>query len=335
MGRMIDAERAWAEERVPELVGRLLRDESVLEIASRRGPDGALVVDCGVVARGSWEAGRRLAMISHAGMMRATLGMCEVAGAAVPELVCDSWRPALSTYGLQVSFALSEVDPGIRVSGPVRAAIDGWEGISTSRGLRDGQTFPWGVAMVEAERLPDGDVVSAIAQRARLRTEDLTLLVVPGNSLAGVAQIAGRLNECVLFTLAQSLGLDPECVVGMLGAVPLAPCGADVHVMQDDMIHYAGRVAMTVDAPPSWNLQAVADALVFASSPAHGRLFAELLAEAGGVFEAIPGLTDLNKVAQLTVTDRRSGRTASAGTLDAAILARAAARAKGSRDESC
>ncbi len=335
MARMTGAEQAWAAARVTELVAALLRDAPVLDIASHCGPGDAMVVDCGVDVRGSWEAGRRIAVLSSAGMMNATLGVSDVARLALPELVSDSWRPYASTHGLQVSFALSEVDPAIRISGPVRAAID--DGLRATSAAAEGAACrdanPWGVAVVESDRLPDEAVVAAIALRAGLRPDELTLLVVPSSSLAGVTQIAGRLNECVLFTLDQSLRLDPKFVLGILGAVPIAPCGAGAFATQDDMIHYAGRATMVVDAPASWNLQAVADGLVFRSSPAYGRLFSELLAEAGGVFEAIPGLNDLNKVAQIAVVDRRTARTATAGAVDAAILVDAAKRAGRGRDD--
>ena len=332
--------RAWAEARVSELVDELVRDAAVLEIEAIAGPRGARIVDCGVEVRGSWEAGRRLAVLSHAGMMKATLGVREIAGLPLPELVCDSWRPAVSTHGLQVSFALAEIDPAIRISGPIRAAVDGLpcEARSLGRASRRlsaaRRVVPWGVAIVESERLPDAEVVSVIASRAGLDVGDLTLLVAPSRSLAGVTQIAGRLNECVLFTLDQSLRLDPTCVMGILGATPIAPSGIRAPLTQDDMIHYAGRVTMVVDAPATWNLRAVAEGLVFRSSPAYGRRFGELLAEAGGVFEAIPGLTDLNKVAEISVVDRSTGRVATAGAVDEGILGEALARAEEGLDGS-
>lgn len=325
-------EQEWAGVRTAALVRSLVEDAPILEVDVRPGHAGALILDCGVAARGSWEAGRRIAELAHGGMMRATLGMTDVQGIPLPELVGDSWRPFFSIQGLQVSFALDEVDAAIRVSGPVRACMDGR--LDRPSDLVDG-VCSWGVAIVEATRLPNADVVEAIARRAGLRPEELTLVVVPSNSLAGVAQLAGRLNECVVFTLDQSMGLDPRCVVSILGAVPLAPCGGEgtPAVTQDDMIHYAGRATMVVEAAPHWDLKAIAGALVFRSSPAYGRLFSEFLAEAGGVFEAIPGLSDLNKVARITLVDRTTGRMASAGAVDVELLASALGRADGGRHE--
>jgi len=322
------AEQEWAGVRTAALARSLVEDAPILEVDVRPGHAGALILDCGVATRGSWEAGRRVAELAHGGMMKATLGMTDVLGTLLPELVGDSWRPFLSIQGLQVSLALSEVDAGIRISGPVRACMDGR--LSRPSDLVDG-VCSWGVAVVEATRLPNADVVEAIARRAGLRPAELTLVVVPSNSVAGAAQLAGRLNECVVFTLGQSIGLDPRCVVSILGAVPLAPCGGEgiPGVTQDDMIHYAGRVAMIVEAAPHWDLKAIAEALVFRSSPTYGRLFSELLAEAGGVFEAIPGLSDLNKVARITLVDRTTGRMASAGAVDVRLLASALERTEG------
>jgi methenyltetrahydromethanopterin cyclohydrolase len=323
-------EQEWVAARTAALVRSLVEDAPILEVDVRPGHAGALILDCGVAERGSWEAGRRVAELAHGGMMKATLGMTDVLGIQLPELVGDSWRPFLSIHGLQVSFALDEVDAAIRVSGPVRACIAGQMDRPSDV---VGGVCPWGVAVVEAGRLPNADVVEAIARRAGLRPAELTLIVVPSNSLAGVVQIAGRLNECVVFTLDQSMGLDPCRVVSILGAVPLAPCGGQgiPGVTQDDMIHYAGHVTMIVEAAPSWDLTAIARALVFRSSPAYGRLFSELLAEAGGVFEAIPGLSDLNKVACITVVDRTTGRVASAGSVDVNLLASAFEQAEGGR----
>lgn len=322
------AEQEWAGARTAALVRSLVEDAPILEVDVRPGHAGALILDCGVATRGSWEAGRRVAELAHGGMMKATLGMTDVLGIPLPELVGDSWRPFLSIHGLQVSFALDEVDAAIRVSGPVRACMDGR--LHRPSDLVDG-VCSWGVAVVEATRLPNADVVEAIARRAGLRPAELTLVVVPSNSVAGVVQLAGRLNECVVFTLGQSIGLDPRCVVSILGAVPLAPCGGEgiPGVTQDDMIHYVGRVAMIVEAAPHWDLKAIAEALVFRSSPTYGRLFSELLAEAGGVFEAIPGLSDLNKVARITLVDRTTGRMASAGAVDVRLLASALERTEG------
>jgi methenyltetrahydromethanopterin cyclohydrolase len=317
---MNEALRAWVARRTADLVAELRADAPALGIEEARGPGGATVLDCGAAAPGSWEAGRRVAVLAHGGLMDARLGVTELCGIVLPEFVGDSWSPADSAYGLQVSLPLSEVDPAIRISGPIREQLAATE--SRPRWAGTG-TNPWGVAVVEAAGLPGLDAVLAIADRAELPAAELTLVVVPSASPAGLAQIAGRLNESVLFTWCESLGLPARHVLGIVGSAPIAPVApaGEVLVTQDDMIHYAGRATVLVDAPPACDLDRVAAELTFGSTAAHGRLFSALLAEAGGVFEAIPGIADLNKIARITLVDRSTGRIAIAGTVDERILA--------------
>ncbi len=317
---MNEALRTWVARRTAKLAAELMADAPTLEIEAVRGPGGAAVLDCGVSALGSWEAGRRIAVLAHGGMMDAHLGVTELCGIVLPEFVGDSWSPVDSAYGLQVSLPLSEVDPAIRISGPIRERLvatgprPSWAG--------EGKT-PWGVAVVEAPELPGPETVEAIADRAELSSSELTLVVVPSSSPAGAAQIAGRLNESVLYTWCESLGLAARRVLGIVGSVPIAPAApaGEAVVTQDDMIHYAGRATVLVDAPPATDLDRIAEQLTFGSTTARGRLFSALLAEAGGVFEAIPGIADLNKIARITLVDRSTGRVAMAGSADERILA--------------
>jgi methenyltetrahydromethanopterin cyclohydrolase len=317
---MNDALRAWVARRTAELVAELIEDAPALGVGVTNAAGGVTVLDCGVSAPGSWEAGRRIAVLAHGGMLDARIGLTELCGVILPEFLADSWSPADSAYGLQVSLPLSEVDPAIRISGPVRERLvpaghrPQWTGTGTN---------PWGVVVVEAARLPGSEVVAAVADRAGLPPSALTLVVVPSASPAGAAQVAGRLNESVLFTWCESLGLAADRVLGIVGSVPIAPVapGKEMPVTEDDMIHYAGRATVLVDAPPSCDLDWITEQLTFGSTTARGRLFSALLAEAGGVFEAIPGIADLNKIARVTLVDRWTGRVVTAGTADERILA--------------
>ncbi|MDD4904218.1 MAG: methenyltetrahydromethanopterin cyclohydrolase [Candidatus Bipolaricaulis sp.] len=316
---MNGALRAWVARRTSEIVAALIDDAPALGIRVAHGPGGTTILDCGVSAPGSWEAGRRVSILAHGGMMDAHLGVTELCGVVLPEFVGDSWSPADSAYGLQVSLPLSEVDPAVRISGPIRERLGG----AGTRPLWGGTgANPWGTAIVEAAALPGPDIVEAIARRAELSPSALTLVVVPSTSLAGGTQVAGRLNESVLFTWCDSLGLPADRVLGIVGSVPIAPVAADARpaVTQDDMIHYAGRATVLVNLPPTANLERIAENLTFGSTKACGCLFSTLLAEAGGVFEAIPGIRDLNKIACITLVDRSTGRVAMAGTADERIL---------------
>lgn len=319
--RMISAPQIeWIAARSAALLLGLKQDASVLGLDVSRLEAGATLIDCGVSVPGSIEAGRRITEMSHGGMASVRIGIAQFAEISLPELVLDSWLPALSAYGLQVSVPLSEIDPAIRISGPILARFDDSRLQANREELND---QAWGIAVVESDRLPHADVVEALAQRSGLPVSQLTCLVVPTGSVAGVTQIAGRINESVIFTMEESLGMDCACVSQLFGSVPIALAATFDEsriVTQDDFIHYLGRVVLTVDATPDIDLANLAEQLTFRSTSIYGTLFSELLAAAKGVFEAIPGLVDLNKVAQVTVIDQRSGAATSAGEPCPSIL---------------
>ena len=120
--------------------------------------------------------------------------------------------------------------------------------------------------------------------------------------------------------------MDAACVSHITGSVPIAPSIARLgqtvapRLLADDFIHYAGCATISLRLPPGLHVSKIADQLVFRSCRHYGHLFAELLEAAGGVFEAIPDLTHLNKIAQITVNDETTGSVAHAGAIDPRIL---------------
>jgi methenyltetrahydromethanopterin cyclohydrolase len=278
-------------------------------------PCGATLIDAGVDVLGSFEAGLRLIEICHGGLANASLGLADIGGFLLPQVTVESFHPTISTYGLQASYPLSADEPGIRVSGPIRLYLDGT--IATEN--------PAAIAVIESDRLIGDEVALALAERSNLPPRSLTLIVVPGWSVAGAVQIAGRVNESVIFTLEESLKVDSRKVVQMIGQAPVCPVGRidspeEKRPYPDDFIHYAGEVFFTLLASPADDLERLARLLSFASTSIYGSLFHDTLAAAGGVFEAIPDLIHINKPAQVTIEDLSTGRAARAGVKDVALL---------------
>ena len=317
---LLATQRDWIATRSTALLHGLEQDASILGLDVSYLENGATIIDCGVNVPGSLEAGRRITELSQGGMASAHIGTAEIASIVLPELTVDSWLPALSAYGLQVSVPLSEIDPAIRISGPILARLADSRLDVRREELRG---TAWGIAVVESSELPKHEITDALASLSGLPTNNLTLIVVPAGSVTGVTQIAGRINESVIFTMEESLGIDCSCVSQLLGAVPVAlptDVGVRFPVTPDDFIHYLGRVTLIIDRDLDMDLAQLATKLTFRSTPIYGKLFGELLAAAGGVFEAIPGLVDLNKVAQITVINQKSGETFSAGQRYESIL---------------
>jgi methenyltetrahydromethanopterin cyclohydrolase len=274
-----------------------------------------MLIDAGVDVLGSFEAGRILIEICHGGLANASLGLTDIGGTLLPQVTVESFRPTISTYGLQASYPLSTDEPGVRLSGPIRLYLDGAVVMEN----------PAAIAVIESDHLLDDEFALALAERSNLSPQSLTLIVVPGWSVVGAVQIAGRVNESVIFTLEESLKVDSRKVKHMIGQAPVCPVSQidspeEKRPYPDDFIHYAGEVVLTLLASPEDDLERLAHLLSFASTSIYGSLFHDVLAVAGGIFEAIPDLIHINKPAQVTIEDLSTGRAAHAGVKDVALL---------------
>ena len=280
---------------------------------ARTMPCGATLIDAGVDAPGSFAAGLRLIELCHGGLASAALGLVELNGFVLPQVTVESLHPAFSTYRLQASYPVNVETPEIRVCGPIRLWLD--------QTVADESPIP-GTAVIESDRLPDDTTALTIAEHSGLPPRSLVLIVAPATSLVGATQIAGRVNECVIFTLAESIHFDLNKIRHIVGQAPICPVGrsAQEQPYPDDFIHYAGKAMLALTAAPEDDLESLVHQLTFASTPIYGTFFYELLAQAGGVFENIPELIDINKPAQVTINDLATGRTVHAGSPDIARL---------------
>ena len=308
-------QQASIAQRSNKLVSALIERAWEYGLVVQTLPCGATLIDAGVDVAGSFEAGRILIEICHGGLANASLGLTNLGGFLLPQVTVESFHPTISTYGLQASYPLSADEPGIRVSGPIRLYLDGEVAMEN----------PGAIAVIESDCLLGDEVALALAERSNLSPQSLTLIVVPGWSLVGAIQIAGRVNESVIFTLEESMKIDSRKVVQMIGQAPVCPVARidspeEKRPYPDDFIHYAGEVVLTLLASPEDDLERLAHLLSFASTSIYGSLFHDVLAAAGGIFEAIPDLIHINKPAQVTIEDLSTGRTAHAGAKDVALL---------------
>ncbi|HQB81669.1 MAG TPA: methenyltetrahydromethanopterin cyclohydrolase [Bacillota bacterium] len=279
---------------------------------------GAQIVDAGVEVRGSLEAGRLITELCQGGCCTTSLDLTDIGGIVLPRITVQSFFPTFSAYKLQ---AARDVD-GKMVSGPIRLCLE-----TSERGEPNIMIEPvkaCGIAVVQSDDLPSEAWVKSLASQSGLRPPDLTLVVAPILSVAGATQIAGRVNENVIFSMEQSIGSDSTRVKQLIGSSPVAPLGKDPNdynrPFPDDLLHYAGRAYLVLDAKPEEDVQKLADALCFQSTSLYGKFFGTVLEEVNGVFMDIPGLLDINKIAQVTINDLNTGMLYHAGRQEYALL---------------
>ncbi len=276
-----------------------------------RAPEGALLLSAERDTPRSCEAGALTAALCQGGLAVTDAYTADFGGRPHPFVRSRTDRPRLAALELQSACAFE----GVMLSGPVKLLLervgDVEYGPDPSRGAL--------TAVIQADNPPGGDWIRSLAARVSCAPSELTLLVAPQESMLGAAQIAGRMNENMLFTMERSLGLDGAMVAVIEGTAPVCPPGSRTksgkRLLPDDFLHYGAFSRLTIDAPAGFDAQKLADDLAFESLDIFGALFADLLDQAGGDFFKIPNLLHINKLAAVEVFDRTGGRTYRAGKL--------------------
>ncbi|URD39353.1 methenyltetrahydromethanopterin cyclohydrolase [Methylobacterium tardum] len=303
------------------LVERLVADAGTLRLSVSQAAGGARMVDAGAQARGSIEAGRRIAEICLGGLGTVTIAPSGPIASWPYSVTVHSADPVLACLGSQYagwSLADETGDSGFFAlgSGPGRA-VAAVEDLYQELGFRDSATKT--ALVLEAAGGPPESVVAKVAEASGLKPEDLTFIFAPTQSLAGSTQVVARVLEVALHK-AHTVGFDLHAIVDGIGSAPLSPPHPDfIKAMgrTNDAIIYGGRVQLFVDADDA-DAKQLAEQLPSATSSDHGAPFAEIFARVNGDFYKIDGA--LFSPAEAIVTSVRSGATYRGGRLEPTLV---------------
>jgi methenyltetrahydromethanopterin cyclohydrolase len=309
--------------RAAGIVGRMTGDAEALGSRVGRLPGGATVVDAGINARGSREAGRLLAEASMGGLGRAAFCHERYGGEEgeliFPSLSVDVALPHLACMASQYAgWPLRLGDYAAIASGPARA-LAGGEEIFDTLGYSDPADVA--VLMLEGRTPPDEVVAAHVAGRCGVAPEKVTLIVAPTASIVGSVQVAARSVETALHKLHR-LGFDVRRVAAASGFCPIAPVAADdVSAVgrTNDALLYGSRVFLSVHAPEE-DIAALIGVVPAESSPDYGSPFLDLFLRHGGDFFGIDPM--LFSPARIEIHCLESGRTLSAGRVAPDLLRR-------------
>jgi methenyltetrahydromethanopterin cyclohydrolase len=305
------------------LLQGLLRDALALGLRVTPDDSGVCVIDAGIAARGSLQAGLRIAEICMGGFGH--VGLRSGASSGWPTWVdVHSAQPVLACLASQYAgwtLAASKEETGGKKffalgSGPARAlAVK--EPLFAELGYKD--VAPSGVLVMEVDRVPPLVVVQKILRDCQLPAAQLTLILTPTTSAAGTTQVVARVLEVALHK-AHQLGFELGHIAHGLASAPLpspSPDGAVAMGRTNDAILYGGQVHLTVRGDDD-AARALARQLPSNNSRDFGRGFAEIFKDAGYDFYKIdPGLF---APAEVWVSNLDSGHTWHAGALRMDLL---------------
>ena len=324
------------------LVERLLAQAEALQVQVMRDASGVSIVDAGITATGSIEAGLLIGEICMGGLGQVRLRPGALEGWPT-WIEVQSAQPVLACLGSQYagwSLAASKEETGGKKffslgSGPARA-LAGKEKLFVELGYRDPISDPAapagaaanagtqghakaGVLVLEVDRAPPKIIIDKLLHDCALTPAALTLILTPTTSLAGTTQVVARVLEVALHK-AHELGFALANIVGGSACAPLpapSPDGVQAMGRTNDAILYGGRVHLTVRGDDA-AARALAQQLPSKNSSDYGRSFADIFKAAEYDFYKIDAA--LFAPAEVWVSNLDSGNTWHGGGLNMGLL---------------
>lgn len=282
--------------------------------------NGARVIDMGVRAPGGYEAARLFTLVTLGALGDVSYGKMTVGKRELESVEVRLDRPheaALSSQFSAWKIKPSGVYnlPGFG-SGPARA-IAYRDGIAKMWPYRD--HFEKTALALQTAELPDESIADEVATACGIRPENVYLLAAKTGSLVGCVQIAARMAEVSLWGLGY-FGFPLEKVKSFSGSAAVPPVIDDELIAMDRVNSSTlyGSVARYVVDCEDAEIEAVLPRMTFSGTVHNQKTFAELYDAAQRDIFLMD--TDVHKVARIEMTNLKSGKTFTAGAVDAEML---------------
>ncbi len=304
---------------VQPLIENLKRDVGALRLSQTILANGTTIIDGGINAQGGLEAGRRIAEICMGGLGHIALTMG--AGKWPLSLHVHAANPVLACLGSQYagwSLSHGEREGAFRAlgSGPARALAQK-EKLFEKLNYRDSAAST--VLVLEVAQVPPPALIEKIIDDCNIAANQLTIILTPTQSLAGMVQIVARVLEVALHKV-HALGFPLEQIVDGVGTAPLPSPAMDFLTSMgrsNDAILFGGRVQLFVDCGDD-EAEQLAQQLPSSSSRDYGKSFGQIFKEVNYDFYKIDPM--LFAPAQVIVSTLKSGKTFRAGNVNEDLL---------------
>jgi methenyltetrahydromethanopterin cyclohydrolase len=288
----------------------LIAQKNALNIDVSRHKSGATIVDAGIAHAGCAEAGRIIAEICMGG-----LGKVEISNdnrvkvnSETPVLACLASQYAGWALQFEKFFSLG--------SGPARCLAQREE---LFKELHYQDSSDVTVLVLETDKIPPTEIIEKVARDTKIAAENLTFILTPTTSIAGLTQVVARVLEVALHK-AHALHFPLEYIVNGSGSAPLPPVSSDFLTAMgrsNDAILFGGFVELSVNCSDA-EAEKLARELPSSASKDYGKTFAEVFKSYNMDFYAIDPL--LFSPAKVNITNIKSGNSFASGELNEALL---------------
>ncbi|QSA96733.1 methenyltetrahydromethanopterin cyclohydrolase [Methylococcus sp. EFPC2] len=314
------------------IVKHLIANADKLRLKIGTLANGATLIDAGIEALGSLEAGRLIGEICMGGLGTVTLTQNGAFSRWPTTVHVHSTNPVIACLGSQYAgWSLSHGEGKGAFyalgSGPARAlAVKVKDGVEApveelykELGYRDvcGETS----IVLEVDKIPPVELVDKVAKACQLEPAKVNVIVTPTSSLAGGMQVVSRVLEVSLHK-AHSLHFPLEHILDGTASAPVPPPHPSfVEAMgrTNDAILFGGTVHLFVKGSTE-AAEKLANELPSSTSRDYGKPFAQVFKEYKYDFFKVDAM--LFSPARVIVTAVESGRSFHAGQLDEELLER-------------
>jgi methenyltetrahydromethanopterin cyclohydrolase len=304
-----------------KVVKEIIAREDELGVKVIKMECGATLIDMGLHAKGSYEAGILFTRVTLGDIGTVKLGSWRLddtySFSAVELFVTE---PLVACLGSQIAgWQLGEGEFATIGSGPARAQAviptDFYLDMTPYRDRNDEVAL-----CIQDIRYPGEAIALEVARACKVEPQNVYLLLAPSASIVGSIQVSARMLEEVCHKM-NAKGFDVAKVVNARGITPIAPLVNDeVKAMGriNDAILYGGEAEFWVDASDE-EIGGVIEKLVSkTSSPYYPELFADVFERAGRDFYKIDH--DFHCIAKLQIHNVRTGSSFVAGEINYDVI---------------
>jgi len=310
------------------LVNKLCSEADKYAITIEKSESGATLIDAGIDAEGGFLAGELVTEICLAGYGKASILPIQYGDIILPSVFVATDHPALSTLASQFAgWQVKGENFSAIASGPARALALKPKDLYEKLQYKDESDTA--VLVLETEKKPPEPVIQLIADKCKVSSKNLFLVMFSTTSLVGATQVSGRIVETGLHKL-ERLGLDPMIVKhawGYAPIVPLHPNAGEAMGRTNDAILYAGVTNYTVSFEDEVKLESIVMQAPSSSSKMlqearrlaqKNPRFLDIFKEAGFDFYKID--TNIFAPAVVAINNTKTGKTFRAGSLDVDVM---------------
>lgn len=299
------------------LVKNLIQHADILKLGVSKHVSGCTIVDAGIAVAGSAEAGRIIAEICMGGLGVVSLQADNRFPGFAEAIAVTSNQPVLACLASQYAgWALSHEKFFSLGSGPARALAQR-EDLFKELNYKDSADST--CIVLETDKIPPIEVIDKIVRDTQISAENLTIILTPTTSIAGVVQIVGRVLEVALHK-AHTIHFPLENIVSGSAVAVIPPVSKDFMTAMgrtNDAILFGGEVSLQVRCDDAAAAELALN-LPSSSSKDYGKTFAQVFKFYNMDFYQIDAM--LFSPAKVTVTNLQTGNVFEGGKLNAELI---------------